>query len=233
MTRLLKPFRRGVWRYLSDTDILHAGLVTLVAVLASGGLVYVGYLIHVWRMASRSAIVPPSAMVLLVFGRRLEDDLPEHDYQGRLRRGLLSARMGRAGRVLLLGGISSGHVSEAEAGRRWLVTQDWPGDVPLELEEASIDSLENLRHARNMLRTGEGALPPVALITSRYHLARCMLLARRLGFDAMPIAAESRLPLSRRYVARIAMEAGYIMWTDIGLRWAALIGNRRMGERIS
>jgi hypothetical protein len=29
------------------------------------------------------------------------------------------------------------------------------------------------------------------------------------------------------------MEAGYLMWIDIGMRWAALTGNRRMAARIS
>jgi uncharacterized SAM-binding protein YcdF (DUF218 family) len=73
----------------------------------------------------------------------------------------------------------------------------------------------------------------VGLVTSRYHLARCMYLARRLGFDASPIGAEARLRLDRRYVLRMLMEAGYLMWIDTGMRWAALIGNRRMAARIS
>ncbi|WP_132142464.1 YdcF family protein [Luteibacter rhizovicinus] len=236
MTRLLTPFRRGVWRYLSDRDILHAGFVTILAVVASCGLVYVGYLAHVWHLAARSPLVPPRRMVILVFGRRLVADEPEADYRARLGRGLDNASAGNAEQVLLLGGLSGGVVSEAEAGQRWLLAQGWPGNVPLELEQASIDSLENLRHARSMLRDqvdAGGALPAVALVTSRYHLARCLLLARRLGFDATPVAAEPRLPRSLRYVVRIAAEAGYIMWTDIGLRWAVLIGNRRMVERIS
>jgi len=102
------------------------------------------------------------------------------------------------------------------------------------LEQMSIDSLENLRHARELLRdSADAELPAVSLVTSRYHLARCMYLARRLGFDASPIGAEERLPLNRRYVLRMLMEAGYLMWIDTGMRWAALIGNHRMAARIS
>jgi uncharacterized SAM-binding protein YcdF (DUF218 family) len=76
-------------------------------------------------------------------------------------------------------------------------------------------------------------LPPVALLTSRYHLARCLLLARELGFDARPVAAEDRLPRTPRYLVLLAMEGTYLMWIDLGMRWARLVGHRRMAARIS
>lgn len=234
MSGLLKPLRRGVWRYLSDRDILLAALVTAIAFVGSLGLLYVAHAVRVWRLARHSPVMAARRDTLLIFGRRLVDDRPEYDFIHRLRRGRNNALAGRADRVLLLGGISGGSISEAEAGRRWLVAEGWPGDVPLLLEQVSIDSLENLRHARELLRDSAGAeLPPVSLVTSRYHLARCMYLARRLGFDASPIGAEERLPLNRRYVLRMLMEAGYLMWIDTGMRWAALIGNHRMAARIS
>jgi uncharacterized SAM-binding protein YcdF (DUF218 family) len=234
MSGLLKPLRRGVWRYLSDSDILLAALVTAIVFVGSLGLVYVMYAVGVWRLARHSPRVAAGHNTLLVFGRRLVGDLPERDFIGRLTRARENAVSGHAERVLLLGGLSGGAISEAEAGRRWLVAEGWPGDVPLLLEQMSIDSLENLRHARELLRSDSGGdLPPVSLVTSRYHLARCMYLARRLGFHASPIGAEERLPLDRRYLARMLMEAGYLMWIDIGMRWAALIGNRRMAARIS
>lgn len=234
MSGLLKPLRRGVWRYLSDGDILFAALVTAIVFVGSLGLVYVVHAVRVWRLARHSPLVAARRGTLLVFGRRLVDDRPEHDFIQRLTRARDNAVSGHADRVLLLGGLSGGVISEAEAGRRWLVAEGWPADVPLLLEPMSIDSLENLRHARELLRQdAAGVLPPVSLVTSRYHLARCMYLARRLGFDASPLGAEERLPLNRRYVMRMLMEAGYLMWIDTGMRWAALIGNRRMSARIS
>lgn len=234
MGGLLKPLRRGVWRYLSDRDILVAALVTAVVFVGSLGLVYVAHVVHVWRLARRSPVAAGHRRALLIFGRRLVDDLPETDFIDRLSRARENVLAGAADRVLLLGGTSGGSVSEAEAGRRWLMAAGWPADVPMTLEQLSIDSLENLRHARELLRpAGDGLLPAVWLVTSRYHLARCLYLARRLGFDASPIAAEPRLALTGRYVLRLLMEAGYLMWIDIGMRWAALTGNRRMAARIS
>jgi len=229
-----KILRRGVWRYLSDRDILVAALMTALAFTATLGLLYVAHLARVCWHAGRSTTRPSERRTMLIFGRRLVDDRPEADFVARLARGRQGAWAGRTDRVLVLGGQSGGEVSEAEAGRRWLVEQGWPATVRMELEQASIDSLENLRHARELLReAADASLPPVWLVTSRYHLARCLYLARRLGFDAAPVAAEERLPLGRRYVIRLMMEAGYLMWIDTGMRWAAVSGNRRMAARIS
>lgn len=226
---------RSPWRYLRDGDVLHAAVVSLLAVLLSGGLVWLGYMVHVWRIARRSPVALPGRWVLLVFGRRLQRDEPERDYRLRLARALGLMQAGVAMRVLLLGGCSGGNRSEAQAGHAWLRQRGLPAGVTVELEQESVDSLENLRHARGLLQGGDRAelLPPVALLTSRYHLARCLLLARRLGFDAHPLAAEPALPCHPRYLARLLVEATYLMWIDLGVRWAELIGHRRMAARIS
>jgi uncharacterized SAM-binding protein YcdF (DUF218 family) len=230
------PSSRSPWRHLRDRDVLHAAVVTALALLLSAGLVWLAYLIHVCRIAARSPLVPPRRMIALVFGRRLERGAPEHDYQQRLQRALSLAQMQQTDHVLLLGGTQGGgERSEASAGHAWLLQHGLPGDVQVELEQDSVDSLENLRHARRLLQAqNEGAeLPQVALVTSRYHLARCLLLARRLGFRGLPIAAETVLPRHRRYIGLLLLEASYLMWTDLGLRWAQLIGHRRMYARIS
>jgi len=226
---------RSPLRYLRDRDVLHAAAVTVLAVLLSAGLVWLAYLIHVCRIAARSPLVPPRRMIALVFGRRLERDVPEHDYRQRLRRALSLAQTRQTDHLLLLGGFSGGCGSEASAGHAWLQQHGLPGDVWVELEQDSIDSLENLRHARRLLQaqTTHGELPPVALVTSRYHLARCLMLARRLGFSGLPVAAEPVLPRHGRYLGLLLLEASYLMWTDLGLRWAQLIGHRRMHARIS
>jgi hypothetical protein len=49
----------------------------------------------------------------------------------------------------------------------------------------------------------------------------------------LPVAAEPALPRQRRYLGLLLLEASYLMWIDLGLRWAQLIGHRRMAARIS
>lgn len=233
MNGLPKTMRRGPWRYLGDGDILVAAGVTLLALVASLGLLYVAHFIRVWRVATGSPVRVQAPRTLLVFGRKLVGGQLETDYIGRLNRARENALEGLAQRALLLGGRSDGGpLSEAEAGQRWLHGTGWPDCVPLLLEQESVDSLENLRHAREMLRR-DGSVPSVALVTSRYHLARCLYLARRLAFEAMPVAAEPSFPGGYRYIRRMALEAGYLMWIDTGFRWARLTGNQRVVSRLS
>ncbi|QWT19282.1 YdcF family protein [Bacillus sp. NP157] len=233
MTGLPKSMHRGVWRYLGDRDILQAAAVTLLLLIASAGLLYVAHLVRVWHIARRSLPRIDARQTLLVFGRRLVRGEPEHDFIERLACAQANASDGLAERVLVLGGLSGGgEISEAEAGQRWLVAAGWPAGVPLLLEQQSVDSLENLRHAREILRRA-GTLPTVGLVTNRYHLARCLYLARRLAFEATPVAAEPVFTLTPRYVKRMALEAGYLMWIDTGMRWAALTGNQRVLARIA
>lgn len=221
-------------RYLADLDVWHAALVSVLALALSGGLVFVGYFAHVLRLAWRSPLRPPAPMVVLVFGRRLEQDEPEDDYRHRLRRALALAREALVERLLLLGGVSGSSISEAAAGHRWLLREGLPAKLTVQLEHESTDSLENLRQARGLLRSDDASapLPPVALVTSRYHLARCRLLACRLGFACVPIAAEPRLQLTPRTMRLLLLESAYLMWIDLGVRWATLIGHTRMASRI-
>lgn len=220
------------WRHLRDGDVLHAAAITTLAVVLSGGLVWLAYLIRVCRMAAISPLEPPRRMTALVFGCRLVVDVPTPEYEWRLQRVLALATSGHTAHILVLGGYSGGQCSEAAAGAAWLRQHGLPAAVRLELEQASIDSLENLHHARCLLQASAADLPPVALITSRYHLARCLMLAQRLGFDAVPVAAEPSLPRYPRYLARLLLESGYVMCMDLGIRWATLIGLRRMARRI-
>ncbi|MBC7988227.1 MAG: YdcF family protein, partial [Luteimonas sp.] len=108
-------------------------------------------------------------------------------------------------------------------------------DAPLRLEGGSRDTLQNLRNARELLHTSTAGEPfgRVTLLSNRYHLARCALFAGQLGLDWELCAAEARLPMHVRTVWRIAGEAVYVCWSDIGTRWARLIGHRRMLARVT
>ena len=46
-------------------------------------------------------------------------------------------------------------------------------------------------------------------------------------------AAEPRLSWSPRMLLRLAGEAGYVCLTDLGTRWARLVRNARMLERVT
>ena len=231
MTDLLAPFRRGPWRHLRDLDVWQSLVVAALACAATAGLLWLAWFVYAVRLAARSGVEARRARTLLLFGKRLVDGRPDADYATRIARlhALVVADPSR--RVLLLGGAADGGTTEAAAALARLVELGLPPGVAPLCEDASTDTLENLRNARALL--GDHAREPVALVSSRYHLARCVLLARSLGFDAEPVAADAHLRWRPRLVLRLALEAGYCLWLDAGTRWARLTGNRRMLDRVT
>jgi uncharacterized SAM-binding protein YcdF (DUF218 family) len=215
-----------------DRDAMHAAAIAALACIGSAGLVYVGYFVHVLRTAARASCRPQQAQCLLLFGKHAPRGRIDGDFTARLDRAVLLWREAPPATVVLLGGGPLGEPSEAELARRELIARGVGDAAALHLEGNSRDTLQNLRNARELLR-GTAALPRVTLLSSRYHLARCALLARQLGFDWELCAAEARLRLGPRMLLRLAGEAAYVCWSDLGTRWARLIGNQRMLARVT
>jgi uncharacterized SAM-binding protein YcdF (DUF218 family) len=231
---LLQASTSGIQLVIKDThrrrDIAHSLTVATAACVASGGLLYLGYLAYTAVVAARSRHHAVDGDHLLVFGKRLRNGRPDEDFARRLRRAHKLAARRPERPLILLGGGCSG-ISEAQAGLHLLRDMGLPEQVPVWLEDRSQDTLENLRNARAMLsRRGPGA---VLLLSNRYHLARCARLAAQLGFDYRLCAAEARFVPSPRALLRLAVEAAFLCWLDIGTRWARLIGHRRMLDRVT
>ncbi|HET9484345.1 MAG TPA: YdcF family protein, partial [Xanthomonadales bacterium] len=190
-------------RYWRDGDAVHGLAVAALAVLATGGLLLVPYFVHAFRTARRAPVDVARARYVLVFGRRLEGRAADAELVARVSRAhaLLDKDPSRA--VVLLGGRGDDGVAEADAAYAVLLQLGVPPGARIVLERESTDTLENLRHAR---RAGD-IDGPVALVSSRYHLARCAMLARNLGFDAAPCAAEERFAWRAATLGKLALEA--------------------------
>ncbi len=220
-----RAHRRSILR---DRDALHALGVAGTALLLSGGLLYVGYLGHVWRVARRAPTQPLPVDgghgPALVFGKHCVDGRPDADFRARIARAHALAQAGAVRELLLLGGGPG--PTEADVAARALRAAGVPDGVTLVLEDASRDTLENLRNARRLLAGRPPA--PAILVSSRYHLARCALFARTLGMPHSLCAAEPHWRAAPAPLLRLLGEAAYVMWVDVGARWARLIGHRRM-----
>ena len=216
----------------SDRDVLHAGVVTGLACIASAGLLYLGYFLHVWRVARSAPCEAGQGDCLLLFGKHAPQGEPDREFGERLDRAAALWRSRKPRHVVLLGGGPPGVASEAEVARAGLLARGLVEESPWLLEAHSRDTLQNLRNARDLLAALDDR-GRVVLLNSRYHLARCALLARQLGLEAEPVAAEERLRFGPRMLLRLAGEAGYVCLSDIGTRWARLIGSRRMLERVT
>lgn len=209
-------------------DIAHSLTVAALACVLSLGLVYLAYLVQVVRVARRAGCTTGGAGRVLVFGKQLVDGGPDAEFERRLARAASLAAADPGLELVVLGGGEPGGPTEADVGAARLQAL---GVAPARIrrEDRSRDTLENLRNARGML---DDPAAPLALLSNRYHLARCLALARQLGLTVRACAAESGFDPSQQRPGLLAREAALLCWLDIGTRWARLIGHRRMLARV-
>jgi uncharacterized SAM-binding protein YcdF (DUF218 family) len=215
-----------------DWDGLGTFALTILAGAATAGLPFLIAAARVLRAGLGTADGPGSDL-LVVFGKRLLRDQPDRDYRARLTTAARLAAGRPQHRILILGGhTGDAGLSEAEAGERLL--RALPGGAALNvgLEQASRDTLTNLRNLREMLA---GTDPrPLTLITNRYHLARVAQMAASLGLAHRCCAAEGiGAALRPSWLLRWPLEAFYVTWFATGKLWATLTRNRRMLARVT
>jgi uncharacterized SAM-binding protein YcdF (DUF218 family) len=216
--------QRSARRLFLDPAIRESLLASLLILVLSAGL----SLLLSWLWVLRWALVrnrQPEQGVLLLCGHQLEAGRPSRDYRRRLARAASLMAGSPDLRLVLLGG---GVPSEAAAGRDWLLANTRLEAGRIELEEDSIDSLENLRNARSLLPSNAA----LYLLSSRYHLGRLRLFAGQLGLPAELVAAEPGFDLVWRNLALTWQEAAYVCWFVSGRFWARLARRERLLERI-
>lgn len=218
--------------FFGDRDALHTLIVAGAACVLSAGLVYLGYFLHVLRIAHKASCDSMQSGYLLLFGKHAPGGRMDREFDARLQRAAQLWRQRPPRSIVLLGGGPPGMPTEAELARERLLALGIAADAPLVLESSSRDTMQNLRNARSLLREAAHH-GRVTLLSSRYHLARCALFARQLGIDADVCAAEPALRWRPATLWRIAGEAAYVCWADLGTRWARLIGSRRMLARVT
>ena len=209
-----------------DWDAFLVFVLSCLILVASLGTLYLLLLFKVVRQAAAADISVDGEGIYLVFGKKLVDSSIDQDYRLRLDRLLHLPHQ----TTILLGGDTGGPVSEAEAGREYLVQRSFSLSH-LHLEERSKNTLENLKNARRMVALWQGR--PVVIVSNRYHLLRCGVLADSLGFSYRLCAAENRFRCDAATVKKCLSEAFFLHWFYTGKCWATLTRNRRMLDRIT
>jgi len=162
-----------------------------------------------------------------VLGKQLQQGELSADYRLRLDRSLrLYQAWGRPDMLVIGGGVAD-EISEASVGVDYLIQYGVEPSM-IAVEELSVNTLENFRHARPWFKDH----PQAVVISNRYHLLRILTMARGLGLDIRACAAEDSCKFWRR-LPRLLLEAIFLHWYWGGRIFSTLTGNNRMREKIS
>ncbi len=186
-------------------------------------------LVAIAGWSRRSSSEPADAIVVL--GAAQYGGRPSPVLRSRLDHALGLYKAGRAPRVVLTGGRRPGDlISEAAAGRRYLVRRGIPNDHIL-LESTGRTSLASMQGAADVLRTQGDSLaarrPRVLLVSDPFHMLRLDVLARMQGLR--PLSSPTRTsPISANTVVlEYMLRESVALPTDLALMlWLRLTGRR-------
>jgi uncharacterized SAM-binding protein YcdF (DUF218 family) len=180
---------------------------------------------------------PQTADAIVVLGAAQYGGRPSPVLRSRLDHALGLYKLKRAPRVVLTGGRRPGDlISEAAAGRRYLVRRGIPNEVMM-LEPAGRTSLASIFGAAQLLRAQRDSVagrdadpaalprPTVLLVSDPFHMLRLEILARLQGLT--PLASPTRTsPISaNRAVLEYMLRESVALPTDLALMlWLQLSG---------
>lgn len=205
-------------------------VLSMLVMVGSLGLtaLWVGRM--VWREARYTVAPLEPVICALVMARKLHGGKVTSDYRARLTRAACLYTTGE-GKLILLGGYTSpGPLSEAGAGALHL--QGLGVDpARIVIEDRSRHTLENLQQARGLLSEIHCQHP--ALITNRYHLARCRMMAEGLDLDCQLYPAEPVFHHGIITYLKIVKETFFLHWYLTGRQWSRVSSNQRIQKKIT
>jgi uncharacterized SAM-binding protein YcdF (DUF218 family) len=141
------------------------------------------------------------ADVAVILGAALRaDGSPGPALLRRIDTGVALFRQGRAGHLLLSGGVRRHDRTEASEMRRAALAAGVPEDC-LTVEDRSRDTLENALFCRPILAAR--GWTRVLLVTDAYHLPRALYTFRRFGVAARAAAAAPPAPVAAALAAGV------------------------------
>lgn len=204
------------------------GVAKMLAHVAGACAVWLGLTVLALNVHAARHRSNPSAPIdfIIVPGAALRDAEPSPILAARLDRALELWRAdGCRGRIIVSGGQGPDEcVSEASAMRAYLQAHDVPSGCILE-EPRSTTTYENMRFSLALLERQNVAArnAAVAVVSTDYHLVRCMHYARRCGAPVVGVGASSAgRQWSRGYLREVAaftkmLLPSYIVPITLGL----------------
>ncbi|MCI8971551.1 MAG: YdcF family protein [Oscillibacter sp.] len=145
----------------------------------------------VFRGEADNSAVPVDAVIVL--GAGVNGETPSAALWSRIRAAEAYLETRPDIPVVLSGGQGAGEaISEAEAMRRALWTEDEAENARLLLEERSTNTAENFRFSKELLeaRGLDTETAVIAVVTNDFHCFRAHMIARKQGLRTIDIPAE-------------------------------------------
>ena len=215
---------------LLDFNGLTTLIISIFVIIFCLGVTYLLTLIHIIKVAKKSSHRGNATDLVIVHGIKLTRNKIGTDFTVRLDRALKLHHQNQT-LILLLGGfVGSSDISEAEAGRQYLLGKGVNQDFIM-IEDQSRHTLENLYEARKLI--GNLDLKCCSLLSNRYHLARISANARGMNMNVTLVAAEKEFKLSFSRLGRFLLEAFYLHWYYTGKYWSHATKNTDIKHKIS
>ena len=176
-----KRSRRGQACYRVFLAGLGLGIVCLAGIEAA----------VVFRGEADNSAIPVDAVIVL--GAGVNGETPSAALWSRIRAAEDYLEIHPDVPVVLSGGQGAGEaISEAEAMRRALWTEDGAENARLLLEERSTNTAENFRFSKALLeeRGLDTGRATIAVVTNDFHCFRAHMIARRQGLKTIDVPAE-------------------------------------------
>lgn len=165
-------------------------MMVLLALVLAGAVAYVGMIAMLFYRAKH---LPPAEDydAIIVLGAQVkEDGEPSIQLQWRLDAAAEAWKADEDTLIVTCGGQGGNEPApEALVMRDYLVTQGVPFDKVL-TDTASSNTRQNIRNAAELLEGRD--VGKVLIVTSDYHLARAMALARDEGLNATGVGSPTR-----------------------------------------
>ena len=143
---------------------------------------------------------------LIILGAELHGETPSTELRQRLDTGIAYLEKHSDAVAIVTGGQGRGEsITEAEAMYRYLVAKGIDEDRIIK-EASATSTMENFRYSRRLIEEHKGSYTDeITFVTSKYHIFRSRMLAKRNGIKARALAARSfSAPVSmyiREYLA--------------------------------
>lgn len=213
----------------TDIDGYAMLLLSSFFMIATAGVSYLYYFKKIFNTAKNETSSCDNGGVIFVLGKKLKNEKPDKEYVQRLERVQNILNQYDDTSVIILGGkTGSATISEAYAGKLFLEQNNI--DISrINLEEASRNTLENIKNAIDLLKEKN---KKIVVISNRYHLLRAKQMAKGFGLEVELCAAEEKFNLNLLSVLKLMTEALHVHWYVSGRIYARITNNTRMLNRI-